>query len=241
MKILVVPDIHIKHTVAEAIISYVKPDKTIFTGDYFDSHEEKDSIRDNEETAIWLKESLKRNDRVHLLGNHDVPYGYFNWYTDCPGWKLEKHAAIDRHMKEADWNKLKFWHMEGNWLFTHAGFTAHHLRANFNSVESQLIYDTPRAYIELERGNDFYFYTRRESPMGMTWLRSPNNMLFVPIDGINQVFGHTFAMPPWRLKWSGGENHGIDAWLNYYGILEDGKFTVHKTPAHIAPPIPRGE
>ena len=57
--ILVIPDIHEKHDVAEAIIKKTKPDTTILLGDYFDDFDnDAQKIKD---TARWLNKSLKKS------------------------------------------------------------------------------------------------------------------------------------------------------------------------------------
>jgi hypothetical protein len=237
MKILIIPDIHQKHKHAEKIISHVKADKIIFLGDYFDSHTEDNSGLSTEKTAIWLKESVMKDNRVHLFGNHDLPYFIHQYYTECPGWTPKKHELINIHMKIEHWEKLKFYHFEGDWLFTHAGLTAMHLKPGFNSVQQMLAYDNEKAMEALISTNDHYFYTQRMDVLGPLWIRPPDGYMFVPIQGLNQMFGHTYTNPPWTFNWSGGQNIDLDSWLHYYAILEDGKMTVHKTPEEISPPI----
>src|SRR5690606_20536833 len=74
------------------------------------------------ETAKWLKDSLKQENRIHLWGNHDLHYGYwwFN-YTRCSGYEDAKRKEIWRILKREDFNKLKWYHREGDIVFTHAG------------------------------------------------------------------------------------------------------------------------
>ena len=75
--LLIIPDIHEKYDIAESIIKKVKPDKTIFLGDYFDDFDNNDQkIKD---TARWLSRSLKKESRIHLVGimTSDMPANHY--------------------------------------------------------------------------------------------------------------------------------------------------------------------
>jgi hypothetical protein len=124
-KIIAVGDIHHGPNLdqIEAAIAREKPALTVFVGDYFDQfHDHYDHAR---RTALWLKGSLAKPNRVHLWGNHDLPYG-FPEYAYCPGYNPAKEMAIWSVLDERDWAKLKLWHLQGNWLFTHAGLSLPH-------------------------------------------------------------------------------------------------------------------
>ena len=108
--ILVAPDIHLKHHLVEEFLKSVTYEKIIFLGDYFDDFH--DDPYQNETTAKWLKRSIKKSDRVHLIGNHDLPYmfngeGYF-----CSGYTNVKNKFINEVIKRPDWKKLKLYHTD---------------------------------------------------------------------------------------------------------------------------------
>jgi hypothetical protein len=129
-KILVIGDIHNHWVMAESIASKYDATHTIvFVGDYYDDFG--DSAIDADQTARWLKESLSKPNRVHLMGNHDINYAYFNirpgsnlgnQIYNCSGYSPAKDDAINRIMSNEDWDKIKFAHKENGFWFSHAGF-----------------------------------------------------------------------------------------------------------------------
>ena len=120
VKTLIIPDIHNDYLTAEKIILKENPDKIIFLGDYFDDFD--DTVQDAINTAKWLKKSLKQENRIHLIGNHDLSYMTDNPNLKCMGYTVDKHTAIKKH--SIDWNKLlmHYW-IDEKWLCTHAGFS----------------------------------------------------------------------------------------------------------------------
>jgi hypothetical protein len=126
-KILVIGDIHNHWVEAEASASKYDDHTIVFVGDYFDNFG--DSAIDADQTARWLKESLTKSNRIHLMGNHDVNYAYYNIrpgsgdqiYT-CSGYHPAKDDAINRILNNEDWDKIKFAHFENGFWFSHAGF-----------------------------------------------------------------------------------------------------------------------
>jgi hypothetical protein len=120
-KVLVVGDIHNKHIKAEKIMS-AWDGLVIQLGDIFDDFY--DNPNDVTETALWFKESLKKQNRIHLMGNHDIHYmlpvgsGIF-----CSGYTPEKHRAIKEVLSLEDWEQVKYFHSINNCWFSHAGIT----------------------------------------------------------------------------------------------------------------------
>ncbi|MBK9989885.1 MAG: metallophosphoesterase [Verrucomicrobia bacterium] len=136
-KLVAVGDIHHGPNLEQidAAIEREMPDLTIFLGDYFDQfHDHFDHAR---RTAQWLKQSLNKPNRIHLWGNHDVPYGYSE-YAHCPGYDPAKERAIRSVLDDHDWAKLKLWHIENHWLFTHAGLSRPYAPANIGCLASYL-------------------------------------------------------------------------------------------------------
>ncbi len=101
-KLLIIPDIHNDYLTAEKIIKKENPDKIIFLGDYFDDFD--DTIQDTNNTAKWLVKSLKQENRIHLIGNHDLSYMTNNPNLRCMGYRTDKHKAIKKHF--INWSKL---------------------------------------------------------------------------------------------------------------------------------------
>ena len=125
-KIVVMPDVHQAPNLdqLEQAIARERPDLAIFLGDYFDQFG--DSPGDAGRTAEWLCHSLQQPKRIHLWGNHDLPYCYpENSVVRCPGFTVEKFEAIQGHLGEPDWQKLRLYPWEGHRLFSHAGWSKH--------------------------------------------------------------------------------------------------------------------
>jgi hypothetical protein len=129
-KIIAIGDLHNHWVEAEAIAS--KHDAThtiVFVGDYFDDFG--DSAVEAGQTASWLKESLSKPNRVHLMGNHDINYAHFNLRPgsslgdqiyNCSGYSPAKDDAINRIMSNEDWNRVRLAHKQNGFWFSHAGF-----------------------------------------------------------------------------------------------------------------------
>lgn len=118
MKTLVIGDIHHRTNEAEHAIASVPHDQVVFVGDYFDQFG--DGRGRAKKTAEWLKESLSKPNRIHLWGNHDLPYFKPTAFS-CPGWDDRKHNVINYVLKEQDWRKLKFNTWVDDFLISHAG------------------------------------------------------------------------------------------------------------------------
>jgi hypothetical protein len=126
-KLLVIGDVHNKITEVEEIVkSFEKTHRILFVGDYFDDFHDTPYHAIN--VAKWLKESLQDPNRIHLLGNHDLQYSHWSntgnhkkiYY--CAGYDVNKDAAICRVLEPRDWEKVKLWHQDQGWVFSHAGF-----------------------------------------------------------------------------------------------------------------------
>jgi hypothetical protein len=122
IKLMIVGDIHTHYSKVERIIKkYEKTHKFIFMGDYFDQFGDTPEL--NASTAHWLKTQMEeRPDWVYLKGNHDEIYDP-RTSCMCSGFSSQKKTAINEVMKVEDWDKLKYFHHENKWWFSHAGFT----------------------------------------------------------------------------------------------------------------------
>ena len=129
-KIIAIGDVHNRWVQAEEIArQYDETHTIVFTGDFFDNFN--DTALDADQTARWLKESLSKPNHVHLMGNHDINYAYYNTRPGsnlgdqiyfCSGYSPAKDDAINRIMTNEDWDKIKFAHKENGFWFSHAGF-----------------------------------------------------------------------------------------------------------------------
>jgi len=246
MRSIVISDLHHRYQWVEAYLAAQMYDEVIFIGDYFDGHH--DTPEDALATAQWLKESLAKPHRIHLLGNHDIWYGYGCPYAFCSDNTLPKKEAIASVLAAGDWEQMELCHYSQRFLFSHAGV--------HEQWFSHPIHGVSVGYIKkicgigrknLVNGNpDPIFmagqargggYGRR--PGGITWL--DYNHEFQPIDGLNQIVGHTFHSSPESehvLKVMPNKirprsiNYGIDFKNKWVTIIEDGVVMFEKSPLH---------
>jgi len=227
MKYLIIPDVHNRWEVAETIINKVKPDITIFLGDYFDDFGDNPGIVSD--TADWFKESVYKKDRIHLCGNHDAHYWFKdNIRTRCSGYEQFKSIAINDVLTRKDWEQLKFFHvLDGKWLLSHAGvhpvwidpdsFKSSNISsAKLSDVVGKLEYDSIQATKNLYANGEHWFTyagfsrsSRSRSYGGLLWCDWTQE--FSPIRGIHQIVGHT---PQRSLKWVVAQKD-----VEQYGIL----------------------
>ena len=195
-RILAVGDIHQSPNLdqIEAAIDRVNPDITVFIGDYFDSfvYDHHDHVR---RTAFWLKEGLQREDRIYLLGNHDLPYA-FPHLTTCPGWTAEKHRVVRTVLEDSDWRKFQLSYSPNtSWLFTHAGISRRLVPPGQSNVPLWFTTECEIGMSYLSAGRPHWIFqggTRRGENRigGPLWCSLTE---FEPVEELNQVFGHTPA------------------------------------------------
>ncbi|MBU1151349.1 metallophosphoesterase [Patescibacteria group bacterium] len=230
MRTLILPDIHTKHGKAQQIIEkHPDVDEVVCLGDYFDNFG--DSGQSNMETAIWLKNFLKKENHVALLGNHEFNYAFNRMIYGCSGYTKEKRELINDVLTIEDWKKLKPYYMAQGWYLTHAGISRRLLLHMFPPLQnSSFTRDDFGKIIEkhlklfLLTGSSLLFEAGRSrngknDTGGITWCHFPDE--FGPIKGIKQIFGHTRQKEPTWYK--NTENLCLDTGLNHYAIIEDGK------------------
>ncbi len=255
MKTLIIADLHNKISWVERCIEEVNPDLTVFLGDYFDSFDE--TLEDTSQTAEWLRKSLSQPNRVHLLGNHDMPYRFpssFNLL--CSGFTHEKSAVINDILDSgALWKKTKSFHWVDGWLLSHAGIHPNllHPLKGFDLDDLRRLEEDSLEKCFADISTPFFgcgFSRGGPYPCGgITW--QDFDMDFVPIEGVNQIVGHTPHLKvdvkflgsssedviqcSWDEYLSAYEkvpkkslNLGIDTCRRYYAILENGKAQVVK-------------
>jgi Calcineurin-like phosphoesterase len=229
---LIIPDLHLNHIRAEKIIRSVQPDFIVFLGDYFDNWY--DTPEKNAEMASWLVSSLEQKNRIHLFGNHDVSYA-FNEFYKCSGYTQEKQDAINNvmanPMKENHWRKLKFYHFAYDYLCTHAGvqnalyntldeFNNHFKNDCLNASDDAFIGNRPHKLLQAGKSRG-----GKASEGGIIWCDARE---FKPINGVNQIFGHTPQKKPNELY---KNNWAIDSNLScqFYATITEKKIAIHYT------------
>jgi hypothetical protein len=226
MKTLIVGDIHNKHKNVEPLLS--KWDgNIIFVGDYFDDFY--DTPNDAISTALWLKESLTKENRIHLMGNHDFHYMLpLDCGIYCSGYTDAKHKSIKSILTKEDWDKVKYFHEYGKYWISHAGITknwfSHPVKGfDINSVE--FVIDKTKGYVDsllFEGMGAFYaadsYRGGSYEKGGLLWNDWRNTEL---IDGVIQIVGHT---PSNRIQIkTDGINYAynVDCWFEEFLIIYD--------------------
>jgi hypothetical protein len=246
MRSIVISDMHHRFGWVEYYLASQPYDEVIFIGDYFDGLH--DTPEDAAATARWLKESLSQPNRVHLLGNHDIWYGYGCAYAACADNTPEKKEAIDAVLTGSDWEKMELCHFSQKFLFSHAGiheqWFSHPVHGVYREYVQRICCMARR---NLLLGNPDPIFMAGQArgggygkrPGGITWLDF--NREFKPIHGLNQIVGHTpHASPdsenvvkymPNKLR-PRSTNYCIDFHNKWVTIVEDGVVTFEKTPLH---------
>ncbi|CAB5226262.1 MPP_superfamily domain containing protein [uncultured Caudovirales phage] len=210
-KILAVGDIHNHITQASVIIDkYIDTHKIVLCGDFFDDFG--DSAVEADQTARWLKDILKHDNVVALMGNHDLSYAYFNLRPgsslgdqiyDCSGYSPAKDDAINRIMSNDDWDKIKFGHKENGFWFSHAGFHPFWFSSPPYGMDDQIIEiklkKIQRAVQDREFSNELGAAGKCRGGMnrvgGLLWRdqrqESYTGSYWNDESGIKQVSGHT--------------------------------------------------
>lgn len=228
MRSLIISDIHNKiNQVEEIIETYRDINEIVFLGDYFDDFGDNSTIA--KKVAIWLKDSLTKSNRIHLLGNHELNYMY-NGVDICGGYTLQKKEAINEILNSDDWSKLRFYYDCQGWLCTHAGCSGD-LFGNSVTGNISMGYITK----QMDRGKDCLFLKNINqskifqvgakrggfcSVGGPLWCHFPEE--FVPIANIKQVFGHTIQSHVNNINC----NYCIDTNLKQLAIVNDGRINI---------------
>lgn len=230
MKTLIISDIHVKIDKLSVILGSVEYDEAVFLGDWFDDFG--DTVKSNLDSYRFLETMMKNENHHFLWGNHDILYAYYGPHTACSGWKIEKWLALtavfDMNLIES---KFKFHHITDNWLLTHAGLSNQIAQkkikgeVTMKKIDNLLKRETPKALKALRTKEKHWFYeagasrSGRAEAGGILWCDVHNE--FQPIEGINQLFGHTpvGVEAPYLPS---GVNICLDTHLNHYIILEDG-------------------
>jgi len=205
MRILVLSDIHHRWVRAQSLIDTVPHDKVVLLGDYFDQFN--DNIHDAHNTATWLKDMVIPNPNiVQLIGNHDQYY-FWHWYPHFrgSGYSDAKRDAIRSVLQQDHVKQFKFFHIEENIVFSHAGISGALWKEiakyniidkttnleNFSTVMTEMVAKNLEC-VDLLRPAPLFMAgwdrggTQRHG--GLTWSCWSS---FGPVKGINQVVGHT--------------------------------------------------
>jgi len=217
MKLLVIPDIHNKIELAEAIIQQEgDADKCIFLGDLFDNFGDNPDVAVR--TAEWVRNRIFDDRFIFLWGNHDLAYASRTRFTKCSGWSMPKDCAIWRVLSKACFDRFKFFWIAQGFLFTHAGLHPNFLPPIWKpkdittaNLKKYLLQESEKCHIQLDidTGQHWFYLPgdARFSPKrgveagGLVWCDARQE--FEAIPNIAQVFGHTI------LEWPMLIGHGL--------------------------------
>lgn len=238
---VVVGDLHHKIDWVNPFLKELKKeisyDEVVFVGDYFDDFS--DSPEKSAETARWLRESLWMPDRIHCVGNHDLPYMLFvdpeRTPYDCPGWEPKKDVAINEIMREEDWQKIRPCYYTQGWMISHAGFNFHLVACPVKGIPEpeKLVWEANRGLKYAREGTNHPFFLpgkRMCSPWvgGITWQDWNNE--YIPIVGMPQIVGHTpHTFVSAKRVTKDQTDYNIDCGTTAVLIIEDGKVRIHRT------------
>lgn len=213
-KTLIIGDLHLKSkTVLPKIDAALTTDpdinRIVFTGDYCDDWDAKDWQLMNalEELAIWVKAARKCGLDVELLvGNHD--YQYLVGIPGC-GTQIEYAPFVRDTLIPLD---LQMATVVDGFLVTHAGvmrlWAKRHLKEELKNPEGIAISLNAKF---AKRGRSRNAFDRVGLARGGSDYPSPiwtdrSELERFPIEGINQIVGHTPVSTCTQFIADGGEN-----------------------------------
>lgn len=226
MKTLVISDLHNHIDWVESCIAAELPDEVVFLGDYFDDLD--DNANDASKTARWLRSSIEKPNRIHLWGNHDMPYGFpHNPYLACPGSTLDKLRAIKEHITKDHWGQLKLHCFTQGWLLSHAGISYANFSHPINGLTTCMVEVACESALQAAERGMWSIYLAPGCRMGgpyhggITWQDWFEE--FEPVEGFHQIVGHTFGIAVRTVEVAGSLNYCIDCKNDYLTFIEDGK------------------
>lgn len=208
---IITPDFHTFFQFVDQILEKEKGnyDLHISLGDEFDNWY--DTPRQNMEAAEWLKAKLYDKKTICILGNHTTSYISPNTCR-CSGYTPQKEKAIKKILKMADFKRMRFFHHENGFLFSHAGFNNKLLPVGAEPLKF-LKEQEPEARKALFGGKSHWFFEAGRArggyrPYGgLLW--DDFSREFEPITGLKQIFGHSPIFSPAKTE---NGDYCIDTW-----------------------------
>lgn len=223
MKTLVIPDIHHRTRTVAAIIEHERPDLVIWLGDWFDDFGDNEEI--SRRTASFLVERINNHpDDIFIWGNHDTHYAFPGKHTLCSGFSQAKHRVISEIMRPRHWDRFEWYVWHKRWLMTHAGLTKPHVPSDVVEITPWLAIQAAEAQLKLRQSQKHWMFTAGmarsgSAPFGgVNWCDTSE---FVPIPGVNQIFGHTPSRTPVRFNKPRSSNYCIDTNSRHYMVFDN--------------------
>lgn len=203
-KILIVPDIHNKIELADAIINQEgDADKCIFLGDIWDDFNDTPAIA--YKVAEWVKSRIFDDRFVFLWGNHDIAYGFRCPRLMCSGNTRSKEEAIWGVLGHEHFSRWRFYWLDKSFLLSHAGLHPNYLPPTWKesdvtlaNLKQYLTGEEEKCKIAIQTDGHHWFFAagdaRRRFPIGINeggLLWCDARYEFCPVPNLSQVFGHT--------------------------------------------------
>lgn len=253
-------DLHNRWQIVEYIIStlreerQLKIDQIIFLGDYFDSFGDTPEIATA--TATWLAQSIMQPDRIHLVGNHDMPYlllpeaaaggHHLPMKLRCPGFTIEKHWAIRKIIREEHIARFRGMHYAADFLFSHAGILGSLIpEPSVTKYPNKTIPEAITSYVNdelrelvveskwFERPFPIFYSGDRmgfANPGGVTW--ADWHTEFEPTEGLNQIVGHSIVDVATKREAPNSVNYAVDTRSNFVYLVTEGSLEIKSIPLY---------
>lgn len=229
-KIVIIGDLHGSDAWKKIVENNYDASKIIFLGDYFDSFEEKDFVKNFKEIMEFKKKNYERVEV--LIGNHDYHY-LIPSSKKCSGYNPLKYPDYYDVLNREKYN-LKVAYKYGDYLFSHAGVSSIWLEQHIPAYKidtldkdiNELFLYKPDCFENT--GVDPYGDYIGEGPL---WIRPES--LSKDINEINdyftQIVGHTGGIKNTHYK-----NEGVEIIFcdiipeGLYYTLENKQFILHE-------------
>lgn len=246
MKIVVLGDIHGRLWWKDIIAAEPDADKYVFLGDYVSTHKLITAEQQISNMSDILDFKEQNPDKVILLrGNHDCQHLFPETCFECCAYNRKvarfMHSIEDRFLNNTQWVYIYV-----NFLFSHAGVSKVWMENSgisdvhdINDVDDHTLFGfTPELF-----KSDFYGESVTQPP---TWIRT-TSLLNSAVLGYTQIVGHTSVkeicnipkkiaeLNPKLDKYKDLDIWYCDDYLEHYLVIEDGIFTVKKSPGNHVP------
>ena len=197
MKILVIPDIHLKPwmlDMASKILEVGKAENAVFIGDLVDDFGKQYALDLYEGTINSLIDFIKQYPKTLLCyGNHDVSY---LWKYNESGYSKMAEYLVQRGIYKiqeslTNLSQLTYVHRIDNCIFSHAGITEEFLYDNWLQKT-----DTEKVIKKINKMSQRQLWTDY-SPI---WWRPFSGGTAWQLENVLQVTGHTPVEEPLQLK-----------------------------------------
>jgi Calcineurin-like phosphoesterase len=243
---LIIPDVHEQLVKLKSILRrYKNVEWVLFLGDFMDTF---DGLTWQTWAMVkWLAENINNPKYIFLWGNHDLGYAFPKAF-ECSGFDPNKLKIVQDHLDDRHWKKFKLIHWLGpfgnldpgnsktpqEWMCSHAGIHPRLLNPILGPDKAWLQEKAEDAICKLRYGgaiSDYLAWGRgrggNASIGGLVWLDW--NTEFTPVEGLNQIVGHSFGTEVRIKQGVDSYNYCIDTHLNHViEVKEDGSLKVVK-------------